>query len=153
MTPIEPGEEVDEQDVINVTDEATGETKRYRRRAFGLWGFKNHAFSNDFVQGAYKKATLVKAFCGALSAASGVLGGVVWVLYTYVIAPQQKIILTSAIKEQVAPIVDRLDRDEQLFRDHLIDVASQRALYPTRVELREDIAEIKAMIQHLEDKR
>ena len=83
----------------------------------------------------------------------GVLGGVIWALYTYVIAPQQKIILTSAIKEQVAPIVDRLDRDEQLFRDHLIDVASQRALYPTRAELREDIAETKAMIQHLEDKR
>lgn len=32
MTPIGPEEQVDESEVMNVTDKVTGETSRYRRR-------------------------------------------------------------------------------------------------------------------------
>lgn len=150
MTPIGPDEQVDESEVMNVTDKATGETTRMRRRKLGLWGFKNHAFSNDFVQGAVRNLTLVKAALGALSA----FGVIVWAVfssyYTYVIAPQQERMISAAIAKQVG---ERLDKDEELFRAHLIDVAMQRSLYPTRIELRDDMTEIKAMIQHLEDRR
>ena len=64
MTTIGPEEQVDESQVMNVTDKVTGETSRYRRRRLGLWSFKNHAFSNDFVQGAVRKITLVRAGLG-----------------------------------------------------------------------------------------
>lgn len=153
MTPIGPEDQVDENEVITVTDKETGVTRRYRRRKMGLWGFKNHAFSNDFVQGAIKKMTLVQAACGAVCAVGGVVWAVVWGTYTYLIAPQQEKMLNRAISVQVAPIVKRLDDDEKLFNAHLIDVAMQRASYPTRDDLKTNIDEIKMMIRRLEDRR
>ena len=61
--------------------------------------------------------------------------------------------ISSSIAEQLAPIVKRLDANDAQFSDHLLYVANQSALYPTRAELREDMTEIKAMIQRLEDRR
>lgn len=150
MTPIGPDEKVDESEVMNVTDKVTGETTRMRRRKLGLWGFKNHAFANDFVQGAVRSITLVRAAIGLLIALGGMLWTIIWGCYKYVIAPQQERMISAAIAKQVG---ERLDKDEELFRAHLIDVAMQRSLYPTRIELRDDMTEIKAMIQRLEDKR
>lgn len=68
-------------------------------------------------------------------------------------APHQERMLAAAIAAQVAPIVQRLDKDEQLFRDHLVDVANQRALFPTKIELKEDMAEIKSALVRLEGRR
>lgn len=153
MTPIDPDEHVDEREVMNVTDKATGETSRYRRRKMGLWDFKNHAFSNDFVQGAVRKITLVRAVLGLLGVVAGMLWTIIWGSYKYVIAPQQERMIAAAVAEALAPVANRLDRDEQLFRDHLIDVERQRNLFPTKLELDHDVDEIKAALIQLEGRR
>lgn len=153
MTPIGPDEQVDESEVMNVTDKATGETTRMRRRKLGLWGFKNHAFSNDFVQGAVRNLTLVKAALGALSAFGVIVWAVLSSYYTYVIAPQQERVILAAVAAQITPMAQQLADDEKLFHAHLLYVSEQRALFPTRIELKGELTEIKAMIQRLEDKR
>ena len=153
MTPIGPDEQVDENEVMHVTDKETGETLRYRRRRLGLWSFTNHAFTNDFVQGAVRKITLVRAALGLLGVIAGMLWTVTWGSYKYVIAPQQERMIAAAVAEALAPVVNRLDRDEQLFRDHLIDVERQRNLFPTKVEQKDDMDEIKAALIRLEGRR
>ena len=153
MTPIGPDEQVDENEVMHVTDKETGETMRYRRRRLGLWSFTNHAFTNDFVQGAVRKITLVRAALGLLGVVAGMLWTITWGSYKYVIAPQQERMIAAAVAEALAPVVNRLDRDEQLFRDHLIDVERQRNLFPTKLELNRDMDEIKAALIRLEGRR
>lgn len=153
MTPIGPDEQVDENEVMHVTDKETGETLRYRRRRLGLWSFTNHAFTNDFVQGAVRKITLVRAALGLLGVVAGMLWTIIWGSYKYVIAPQQERMIAAAVAEALAPVVNRLDRDEQLFRDHLIDVERQRNLFPTKVEQKDDMDEIKAALIRLEGRR
>ena len=153
MTPIGPDEQVDENEVMHVTDKETGETLRYRRRRLGLWSFTNHAFTNDFVQGAVRKITLVRAALGLLGVVAGMLWTIIWGSYKYVIAPQQERMIAAAVAEALAPVVNRLDRDEQLFRDHLIDVERQRNLSPTKVEQKDDMDEIKAALIRLEGRR
>jgi len=153
MTPIGPDEQVDENEVMHVTDKETGETMRYSRRRLGLWSFKNHAFTNDFVQGAVRKITLVRAALGLLGVVAGMLWTIIWGSYKYVIAPQQERMIAAAVAEALAPAVNRLDRDEQLFRDHLIDVERQRNLFPTKLELNRDMDEIKAALIRLEGRR
>lgn len=153
MTPIGPDEQVDDREVMNVTDKETGETLRYRRRRLGLWSFKNHAFANDFVQGAVRKITLVRAMLGLLGVLGGMLWTVIWGTYTYVIAPKQESMISAAIAEQLAPVVKRLNDDERLFNDHLIEVERQRNLFPTKIELKDDIDEIKAALIRLESRR
>lgn len=153
MTPIGPDEQVDEREVMNVTDKATGETLRFRRRRLGLWDFKNHAFSNDFVQGAVRKITLIRAALGLLGVVAGMLWTIICGSYKYVIAPQQERMISAAIAEAIQPVVERLDEDERLFREHLIDVERQRGLFPTKVELNRDMDEIKAALIRLESRR
>lgn len=153
MTPIGPDEQVDENEVMHVTDKETGETLRYRRRRLGLWSFTNHAFTNDFVQGAVRKITLVRTALGLLGVVAGMLWTIIWGSYKYVVAPQQERMIAAAVAEALAPVVNRLDRDEQLFRDHLIDVERQRNLFPTKLELNRDMDEIKAALIRLEGRR
>lgn len=153
MTPIRPDEQVNENEVMNVTDKVTGETSRYRRRKLGLWSFTNHDFANDFVQGAVRKITLVRAGLGLLGVVAGMMWTVIWGSYKYVIAPQQERVIAAAVAQQLAPVVARQEEQERIFQQHLVDVAIQRSLFPTRVELKEDMTEIKAMIQRLEDRR
>lgn len=153
MTPIGPDEQVDESEVMNVTDKETGETLRYRRLRLGLWNFKNHAFSNDFVQGAVRKITLVRAALGLLGVVAGMLWTILWGSYKYVIAPQQERMIAAAIAEQLAPVVKRLSDDEKQFSEHLIDVERQRGLFPTKIELKDDMDEIKAALIRLESRR
>lgn len=153
MTPIGPDEQVDENEVMHVTDKETGETLRYRRRRLGLWSFTNHAFTNDFVQGAVRKITLVRAALGLLGVVAGMLWTIIWGSYKYVIAPQQERMIAAAVAEALAPVVNRLDRDEQLFRDHLIDVERQRNLFPTKIELKDDMDELEAELIRLKGRR
>lgn len=148
MTPISPGEQVDASEVINVTG-LDGVVRQFRRRKMGMWLFKNGKPSNDFVQGALKVATVGKAVILFLAA----LCGMMWTLNETVILPQQKRMIEGVVAEQLAPLAKRLDADEQLFRDHLLDVERQRSFFPTRTELKDDMTEIKAMIQRLEDRR
>jgi len=153
MTPIGPDEQVDENEVMHVTDKETGETLRYRRRRLGLWDFKNHAFSNDFVQGAVRKITLIRAALGLLGVVAGMMWTVLWGSYKYVIAPQQERMIAAAIAEQLAPVVKRLNDDEKQFNDHLLDVEKQRGLFPAKIELKDDMDEIKAALIRLESRR
>ena len=153
MTPIGPDEQVDESEVMNVTDRATGEKTRMRRRKLGLWSFKNHAFANDFVQGAVRNITLVRAGLGLLGVVAGMLWTIIWGTYTYVIEPRQERMISSAIAEALAPISRRIDEDERLFREHLYDIERQRGLFPTKIELKEDMDEIKAALIRLEERR
>lgn len=153
MTPIGPDEQVDENEVMHVTDKETGETLRYRRRRLGLWSFTNHAFTNDFVQGAVRKITLVRTALGLLGVVAGMLWTIIWGSYKYVIAPQQERMIAAAVAQQLAPVVAQQQEQEHIFQQHLVDVAIQRSLFPTRVELKEDMTEIKAMIQRLEDRK
>ena len=152
MTPFGPEEEIDESEVINVTGE-DGVVRRYRKRRMGLWNFRNHAFSNDFIQGAVKKITLVRATLGLLGVVAGMMWTVLWGSYKYVIAPQQERVIAAAVAQQLVPIVKEQEEQERIFQQHLVDVANQRALFPTRIELKEDLTEIKAMIQRLEDRK
>jgi len=152
MTPLGPEEEIDESEVINVTGE-DGVVRRYRKRRMGLWNFRNHAFSNDFIQGAVKKITLVRATLGLLGVVAGMMWTVLWGSYKYVIAPQQERVIAAAVAQQLVPIVKEQEEQERIFQQHLVDVANQRALFPTRIELKEDLTEIKAMIQRLEDRK
>lgn len=152
MTPLGPEEEIDESEVINVTGE-DGVVRRYRKRRMGLWNFRNHAFSNDFIQGAVKKITLVRATLGLLGVVAGMMWTVIWGSYKYLIAPQQERVIAAAVAQQLVPIVKEQEEQERIFQQHLVDVANQRALFPTRIELKEDLTEIKAMIQRLEDRK
>lgn len=147
MIPVGPDEIVDEKDSINVIGK-DGSSKQYRKRTWGAWLFKNTAPSNDFLEIAVKVFTVGKLMVGFIVA----LGGMFWGLNEYWVLPHQKTMIQAAVVESMKPINDRLDEDERLFRDHLIDIERQRGLFPTRTELRADLTEIKAMIQRLENR-
>lgn len=149
MTPIKPGEVVPEDDIITVTDKDSGDTDRYQRELFGLWRMKNGKLSNDYIRGAIRIFTLARAAVVFIVALCGAL----WALNEKVILPQQQRMIEATIASQLASVVRRIEDGEKRFDAHLLAVAEQRSLYPTRVELKEDLAEIKAMIQMVGGRR
>lgn len=148
MTPIGPEEDVAESEVMNVIG-PDGVTRRFHRRAWGTWLFKNGTPSNDFLQIAIRVFTVGKLMVGFVVA----LGGMFWGLNEYWILPQQAMMIEKTVAAQIAPIAKRLDVDEELFRQHLIDIANQRSIYPTKEELRDDLNEIKSALIRLEERR
>lgn len=127
---------------IFIEDAKTGETRRGRRRSGGQF-MKNGSFSNHYLQFAIRLFTAIKVGIGALVS----FVGAVWVLFEFLIIPQierkmEKVAITAS-----APIIERLEKDEELFRQHLIDVAMKSALYPTRDDLRQDLDEIKRTLE------
>lgn len=144
MNPVIDGEEVDERDVINV-ELPDGTVRRYHRRKMGFDKMTNGHMKNNFIQGAIKYSTVVKGIFGALLA----IGGVFWLVNDRIIMPQQERMMQTVISEQVKLVNDRFEKNEDAFRDHLADVASQRLLYPTRVEIKGDMDEIKVLLAEI----
>lgn len=144
MAPPGAGDQSDERDVINVKH-PDGTVRRQHKRRMGAWLFKNHSPSNDFYEVAIRYFTVVKASAAALVA----LGALYWLINDRIIMPQQERMIERIVAEQAAKIDNRFVVNEQLFQAHLVDVANQRALYPTKLELRQDITEIKSMLEDI----
>ncbi len=148
MTPIEEGEEVDERDVINVIG-PDGKTQRFRRRKMGAFLFKNGKPSNDFYQVAIRYFTVVKAFAAALAA----IGALFWLINDRIIMPQQERMIQSIIAEQAKLVNDRFEKNEGIFDAHLADIANQRLLYPTKLEMKDDMDDIKVMLAEIRSRQ
>lgn len=144
MTPIGPNDQVDEKDVINV-QQPDGTTQRYHRRRMGGRIFKNGKPSNDFYEVAIRYFTVVKASAAALVA----LGALYWLINDRIIMPQQERMIERIVAEQATKFDSRFTANEQAFQSHLLDIANQRTLYPTKMELKQDIAEIKAALEEI----
>ncbi len=144
MTPLDPNEEIDESEVMNVTGE-DGIERRYRHRRLGVDHMKNGKFSNNFFQGAVRSATLVQLFFGALMA----VAAVVWGVAEWTVIPQ----LERKIERTIAPLAARVEAAEQAMTGHRLEVAEKSRLYPTRTELKEDLDEIKQLLRDAENRR
>lgn len=144
MTPLDPNEEIDESEVMNVTG-PDGVERRYRHRKLGLDHMKNGKFSNNFIQGAVRNLTLVKAFFGSLLA----VAAVVWGVAEWTVIPQ----LERKIERTIAPLAARVEAAEQAMTEHRLEVAEKSRLYPTRTELKEDLDEIKQLLRDAENRQ
>lgn len=149
----EKNEDGNDSDFINVTHKKDGTQDRYKRRRLGLSGYKNHSLSNDFIEGAISKLALIRAAALALLAVAGVVGSAIVAVDKYYVAPRQTVAVSEAVEKHIAPILARLDEDEKLFRDHLIDIERQRDLFPTKMDFERSIDEIKATLIRMEGRR
>lgn len=142
MTPIGPHEDVPESEVMNV-QKADGTKERYRRRRMGAWYYKNGKLSNDFLEIVMRYATAIKVGFGAITAI--VLA--FWGINEAVILPQQERMIERIVKETAEPLAVKQHDLEAALVAHILAAAEQRVLYPTKVELKEDLDEIKATLE------
>lgn len=131
-------------DDITIENKDTGQRYAGKRRR-GIAFLKNGQRSNDYIQSSIRVFSLVKAAALMLAAVGGLLLGIL----RWVALPQFK----AAVAAEVAPIADRLTIDEQKFDQHLLDVATRSALYPTREDLRRDLDEIKASLEAIRSRQ
>lgn len=142
MTPIRDGEDVPESEVMNV-HKADGTKERYRRRRMGAWHYKNGKLSNDFLEIVMRYATAIKVGFGAITAI--VLA--FWGINETVILPQQERMIERVVREVAAPMAAKQHELENALAAHILAVAEQKVLYPTKIELKDDLDEIKATLE------
>lgn len=142
MTPIRDGEDVPESEVMNVRLE-DGTKQRYRRRRMGAWHYKNGKLSNDFLEIVMRYATAIKIGFGAITTI--VLA--FWGINEAVILPQQERMIERVVREVAAPMTAKQRELEGALAAHILAVAEQKVLYPTKVELKDDLDEIKATLE------
>lgn len=142
MTPIRDGEDVPESEVMNV-HKADGTKERYRRRRMGAWHYKNGKLSNDFLEIAMRYITFIKMGFAGISAI--VLA--FWGINETVILPQQERMIERIVKATAEPMSQKQRELEGALAAHILSIAERSALYPTKVELKEDLDEIKATLE------
>ena len=142
MTPIGPDEQVPESEVINV-HQPDGTTQRYRKRRMGAWIFRNGKPSNDFLQVAVRYFTVIKVGVAALTAVAVAF----WGINETIILPQQERMIERIVKATADPMAQRQKELEGALAAHILSIAERSALYPTKVELKEDLDEIKATLE------
>lgn len=131
-------------DDINIEDQDTGQRYSGKRRR-GIAFLKNGKRSNDYIQSSIRVFSLVKAAALMLSAVGVLMLGIL----RWVALPQFK----AAVAAEIAPLADRLTVDEDKFDQHILDVATRSALYPTRDDLRRDLDEIKASLEAIRSRQ
>lgn len=138
-------------ETIHVRVDPDGESREYTKRRPVTY-MKNGRRSNDFLQINVRMVTLVATLIGSL----GVIGGALMAGLKWVVVPE----IRNVVEEMGAPTRAKLleqealvARNHEIFRQHVIDAARMASDYPTRVELRDDLAEIKADLRAIRDRQ